>query len=851
MWKEGNQEEMKLQFLPHFRSKRTNPLRLTIDEIAEKIQREKLSTYDEFFKDGDEFFVKPYFDSDARYYHETDVNDGEKSRVLELFKQNVCKVMDSQEGFSQAQLLLGERHGFDVKHPERPHKISFRAWILGWKVKYPMLKQMIIDNNLQGDSDGRLDDSVYKASDQLLGCVYACKGQMTVNKKNVIDARILRPIGQPRPYKDYLVQHLEGNEKMVVWKRKLDRVSVRSAVAATPDAGPQAVPSATHENLADLLDILVLDRVESRSEWVNIAHHLKAISATNFEIWDAWSQKSQKYTSKPDLQKVWNSICVKAGPSDALKYLYSKAKFDNEEKFIALIAQDEFSHVLEILHKRGSHLSIAKYIELWHKYDILVVSAKKQNPLYYTFNGNTWDERDQVTYLSKLICESIIPRLQKQTETFQRKDSAGETGKMAEQLFAVVQNLENHNFRASVIADVLVVLYNGEHIKDLMDANTDLIGFGNGVYDLRSKEFRPGQPEDFVTRTTKLDCPIEIAPELTHEVEIFLNQILVDQQVREYLLDQFSQNLNGRVGKNLMHFLTGSSGANGKTTLVNLVAKAFGDYAFKVGSDVLTSSRPSSFNGNPLLMKMKGVRFIYIEEPEDEDKSRLNGAWIKELTGGAKMSARLNHGNQYFEFMPQWHFYALSNKIPELNGSDGGLQRRVRKVDFEALFTNEFEATQEDPHVFPEITDMSDKLDRMAPAFLRLLLNRYIHDFSYECPEKVLASSRILMEENDPFAYFVNIAIRRNRERNAYFTVKEARKVWKELAKGPDNEILRSLPKESDLSSNLSRLLRLKCIPQTWITNADGSKHNARSVFRNVSLQFEFDNEVLVARPTD
>ena len=417
---------------------------------------------------------------------------------------------------------------------------------------------------------------------------------------------------------------------------------------------------------------------------------------------------------------------------------------------------------------------------------------------------------------------------------------------MAEQLFAVVQNLENHNFRASVIADVLVVLYNGEHIKDLMDANTDLIGFGNGVYDLRSKEFRPGQPEDFVTRTTKLDCPIEIAPELTHEVESFLNQILVDQQVREYLLDQFSQNLNGRVGKNLMHFLTGSSGANGKTTLVNLVAKAFGDYTFKVGSDVLTSSRPSSFNGNPLLMKMKGVRFIYIEEPEDEDKSRLNGAWIKELTGGAKMSARLNHGNQYFEFMPQWHFYALSNKIPELNGSDGGLQCRVRKVDFEALFTNEFEATEDDPNVFPEITDMSDKLDRMAPAFMRLLLDRYVHDFSYGCPEKVLASSRTLMEENDPFAYFVNLAIRKDSAKHAFFTVKEARKVWKELAKDSDNELIRSVPKESELISNLSRILRLKCVPQTSCKDSEGKKTNARSVFRHHSLEFEFDGEVLI-----
>lgn len=129
--------------------------------------------------------------------------------------------------------------------------------------------------------------------------------------------------------------------------------------------------------------------------------------------------------------------------------------------------------------------------------------------------------------------------------------------------------------------------------------------------------------------------------------------------------------------------------------------------------------------------------------------------------------------------------------------------------------------------------------------------DRYIYDCSYECPGKVLASSRILMEENDPFAHFVKLAIRKSKERTAYFTVKEARRVWKELAKGPDNEMLRSIPKESDLSSNLSRLLRLKCIPQTWITCENGSKRNARSVFRNVSLQYEFENGILVSRPTE
>ena len=98
------------------------------------------------------------------------------------------------------------------------------------------------------------------------------------------------------------------------------------------------------------------------------------------------------------------------------------------------------------------------------------------------------------------------------------------------------------------------------------------------------------------------------------------------------------------------------------------------------------------------------------------------------------------------------------------------------------------------------------------------------------------------------FQYFVDLAIRRNQARDAYVTVKAARKVWRELAKNTNNEIMRSVPKEHDLSSNLSRILKLKCIPQTWITDSDGNRQNARSVFRRISLQFVFEGDVMIPR---
>ena len=104
-------------------------------------------------------------------------------------------------------------------------------------------------------------------------------------------------------------------------------------------------------------------------------------------------------------------------------------------------------------------------------------------------------------------------------------------------------------------------------------------------------------------------------------------------------------------------------------------------------------------------------------------------------------------------------------------------------------------------------------------------------DFIKESPTEIIASSGHGLENIDSFAFFVDLAIRKNIERSAYFTIKAARKVWMELAKRPENHLLKVTPKEAELSANLSKILRQKCIPQTWIMNAEGTKQNARRVF--------------------
>ena len=73
---------------------------------------------------------------------------------------------------------------------------------------------------------------------------------------------------------------------------------------------------------------------------------------------------------------------------------------------------------------------------------------------------------------------------------------------------------------------------NKDFIKKL-DANPYLIGFTNGIYDLKKCELRDGRPDDYVEMTTEID-KIEFSDnhEQWPELENFINTVFVDHEIR-------------------------------------------------------------------------------------------------------------------------------------------------------------------------------------------------------------------------------------------------------------------------------------------------------------------------------
>ena len=601
------------------------------------------------------------------------------------------------------------------------------------------------------------------------------------------------------------------------------------------------------ERVNKLVTMLSNDRRDNYNEWIDVGITLKAIKVDLYGLWDDWSQTTNVPLGYPGELKTfekWQSFDPRMSSSAASKKLHDLAKSDDPEAYEIFLKSDVKTAVDNIIDKKGSHLSIAKLVEVMVENLLVVTNARKTSPIFYFFLDHRWHPNEQITMIVRMLSGRVIETLEnyrsKYPDTKNKvKDNDDTKNDPREILRNVILSLENNSFKTSVAYEVLSLLFDdtGNFVRTL-DTKTNLIGFDNGVFDLEHGVFRNGTPEDMISKTTGIDYPVDIQQEDYDEMRTFVEQILAVEDVREYLLMQIAQNLNGRTGKNLFHFLT-AFGSNGKSTLIQLVSEAFGQYAFALGSDVLTNSRPSSFGGNPLLIKLRGVRFVYIEEPSSEGASKLNAAWVKELTGGSKINARLLHSNEYVEFTPQWHMYALCNNMPELNGADGGLQRRVRKIDFPSTFTNLYGPTEDNPHVFPEITDIGDKIVKMAPAFVYMLLTKYyVHDYTYECPQSIMNSSQQLMAENNPFAMFLGLAVYRDDVRDAYFTVKDALKVWKEMSVSYRFEsFLKPVPKESEVKMQFVVLLGVPCQERPTITHSDKSRSQPRSAFRGFRLR--------------
>jgi len=205
------------------------------------------------------------------------------------------------------------------------------------------------------------------------------------------------------------------------------------------------------------------------------------------------------------------------------------------------------------------------------------------------------------------------------------------------------------------------------------DADPMLLGVRNGFIDLRNGSFHAPDREKMISRSGFSDYEYDATcPRWMN----FLEKILPDPDVRLYLQRAVGYTLTGLTDEQCFFFLWGL-GANGKSTLINILAKLLGSYADSIPADALmarNSRHPEIF------ARLTGKRMVVSSELDEGQ--RFSESLIKLLTGGDMLVARQMYGSS-FEFKPQFKLFVAGNYKPEIRGMDHGIWRRVKLISFE------------------------------------------------------------------------------------------------------------------------------------------------------------------------
>ena len=546
-----------------------------------------------------------------------------------------------------------------------------------------------------------------------------------------------------------------------------------------------------------------------------------ALKHTDERLFLSWIQLRSKasdfdYNTIPELYVSWK----KFGKTNhgglkvtkkSIMYWLRKDNFEEYEK----IKKNTIEYYLENAFETGTEYDIAMILRQMYKDKFVCVSYDKKG-IWYRFKNHRWVS-DKGLCLRNKISEELyalinekINNIGDEIKEYQNDDVRTEFLKKKSKIMADVRiRLKRTNDKNNIMREAAEIFYDGDFIRN-MDTNKYLMCFNNGVVDFANKTFREGYPEDYITKTTKINyIPLE---ELTRENESeykqtieqlyqFMHTLFPIKDLNRYMWDHLASCLIG-ANKNQTFNVYHGSGSNGKSILADLMSVTLGDYKGTIPITLVTDSRGKIGGTSDEVLKLKGVRYAVMQEPQKGMK--LNEGIMKELTGGDPLQARgLYSESEIFD--PQFSLVVCTNNLFDIESNDDGTWRRIRKCDFKSKFIDEGETyNDETPYIFPKDKSLKDKLPLFAPIFASLLVDRAFQTGGVveDCETVIQASNKYRNGQDHITAFIQEMIVRTNdnKDKLGKGGVMQGFKQWFEQSQGS-----RKVPKGEELYEAITK----------------------------------------------
>ena len=556
----------------------------------------------------------------------------------------------------------------------------------------------------------------------------------------------------------------------------------------------------------NLVKCLSKERAEDYGKWFDTALCLHNINPNLLDSWKEFSSQASSYNPN-ECDTKWQSINnTHSGERVGKGSLHFWAKNDNEKMYIKAkeASLSTFIHK-SVTNGADADYLVSKVIYEYYKDEFISVNVKDE---WFHFNGHRWERTLEGTILKTRIHNDIFnvyndyennegrgpPSSQhpkgealgyrmKMTDAVEAADDPDEKqdirdgktkeGRWLKNILYIKMKLLQGTYVNGLMKSVRDLFYKKE-IMEKFDTDTGLIGFDNGIYDLKNNIFREGRPEDYVTMTTRVSLPVKqtempiklddmlksfdtpdlsVHPEMKNygrfydDMNDFIDKIVPIPAVKQYTLRFLAKCLSGENRDEGFYIWTGTGG-NGKSKLIDLMSMCMGQYACNMPISLLTQKRKASGSASPEMAVTLGKRLCVMQEPDVNET--LNVGQMKEITGNDKISARGLY-KEPFEFTPQFKLICMCNDLPNIPSNDDGTWRRLEVVDFIARFVDYEKEVDEDKHRHLKDKSIKNKIPMWVIPFYAILLPHW-RDYDtngIDIPDEVKAKTNEYRSNND------------------------------------------------------------------------------------------------------
>lgn len=213
------------------------------------------------------------------------------------------------------------------------------------------------------------------------------------------------------------------------------------------------------------------------------------------------------------------------------------------------------------------------------------------------------------------------------------------------------------------------------------DVDPWVFNTATGMIDLRRESFKSTghQADKLITKQSAVTYDAEAT---CPRFDQFLGEVFENNtELIAFIQRIFGLCLTG-ITRDHAVFIFYGTGANGKSTLLNVLAGLLGEYHAAAPSAAFFEDR-SDNNTNDALAGLRGARAVACTEPSRQRP--LHEAVIKKISGSDEVTARFLHGH-FFSYMPTFKAILAVNHKPTVTGQELGIWRRVKMVPFNVNF---------------------------------------------------------------------------------------------------------------------------------------------------------------------